>query len=191
MVVGDGSGVVSFGIGRRRSAVGHQKAMRRPRTLIRVPMSGTSIPHPVLGTSARIGAAQARAGRHRHHRRRRGARGGGVRRDSQRVDQVQGSTTTTWCGRHLTLARLRIRDHCPPARQGPRSWWGVRHGTVEGDAGGVRSAAGAGLVLRRWDCASSALGGRGRHQVDSRHAAQVRHLVRVEAEAIVGNDVFE
>jgi small subunit ribosomal protein S5 len=51
VVVGDGAGVVGFGIGKAKevpSAI--KKAIEAAKkALIRVPMAGTSIPHPVLG----------------------------------------------------------------------------------------------------------------------------------------------
>jgi small subunit ribosomal protein S5 len=51
VVVGDGAGVVGFGIGKAKevpSAI--KKAIEAAKkALIRVPMSGTSIPHPILG----------------------------------------------------------------------------------------------------------------------------------------------
>ena len=51
VVVGDGNGVVGFGIGKAKevpSAI--KKAIEAAKkALIRVPMSGSSIPHPVLG----------------------------------------------------------------------------------------------------------------------------------------------
>ena len=51
VVVGDGAGVVGFGIGKAKevpSAI--KKAIEAAKkALIRVPMSGSSIPHPVLG----------------------------------------------------------------------------------------------------------------------------------------------
>ena len=51
VVVGDGQGVVGFGIGKAKevpSAI--KKAIESAKkSLIRVPMAGTSIPHPVLG----------------------------------------------------------------------------------------------------------------------------------------------
>lgn len=51
VVVGDGNGVVGFGIGKAKevpSAI--KKAIEAAKkALIRVPMSGTSIPHPVQG----------------------------------------------------------------------------------------------------------------------------------------------
>ncbi len=51
VVVGDGNGVVGFGIGKAKevpSAI--KKAIETAKkALIRVPMTGTSIPHPVLG----------------------------------------------------------------------------------------------------------------------------------------------
>ena len=55
VVVGDGQGVVGFGIGKAKevpSAI--KKAIESAKKgLIRVPMAGTTIPHPVLG---RVGA---------------------------------------------------------------------------------------------------------------------------------------
>jgi small subunit ribosomal protein S5 len=51
VVIGDGAGVVGFGIGKAKevpSAI--KKAIEAAKkALIRVPMAGTSIPHPVLG----------------------------------------------------------------------------------------------------------------------------------------------
>src|SRR6476661_1746926 len=51
VVVGDGHGVVGFGIGKAKevpSAI--KKAIESAKkSLVRVPMSGTTIPHPVLG----------------------------------------------------------------------------------------------------------------------------------------------
>src|SRR5512134_1106710 len=51
VVVGDGQGVVGFGIGKAKevpSAI--KKAIESAKkSLIRVPMAGTTIPHPVLG----------------------------------------------------------------------------------------------------------------------------------------------
>jgi small subunit ribosomal protein S5 len=51
VVVGDGAGVVGFGIGKAKevpSAI--KKAIEAAKkALIRVPMAGTSIPHPILG----------------------------------------------------------------------------------------------------------------------------------------------
>lgn len=51
VVVGDGAGVVGFGIGKAKevpSAI--KKAIEAAKkALIRVPMSGTSIPHPIVG----------------------------------------------------------------------------------------------------------------------------------------------
>jgi small subunit ribosomal protein S5 len=51
VVIGDGRGVVGFGIGKAKevpSAI--KKAIESAKkSLIRVPMAGTSIPHPVLG----------------------------------------------------------------------------------------------------------------------------------------------
>jgi small subunit ribosomal protein S5 len=51
VVIGDGHGVVGFGIGKAKevpSAI--KKAIESAKkSLIRVPMAGTSIPHPVLG----------------------------------------------------------------------------------------------------------------------------------------------
>jgi small subunit ribosomal protein S5 len=51
VVIGDGRGVVGFGIGKAKevpSAI--KKAIEAARkVLVRVPMNGTSIPHPILG----------------------------------------------------------------------------------------------------------------------------------------------
>src|ERR1044071_5803140 len=51
VVIGDGHGVVGFGIGKAKevpSAI--KKAIEAAKkTLVRVPMQGTTIPHPILG----------------------------------------------------------------------------------------------------------------------------------------------
>ena len=79
VVVGDGHGVVGFGVGKAKEVPSAIKKgiEAAKKSLIRVPLQGTTVPHPVLGRfGAGPGAAEAGAGRHRHHRRRRGARGG-------------------------------------------------------------------------------------------------------------------
>ena len=82
VVVGDGHGVVGFGVGKAKevpSAI--KKGIEAAKKgLIRVPLQGTTVPHPIIGKFG-VGqrAAQAGPGRHRHHRRRRRARGGGSR----------------------------------------------------------------------------------------------------------------
>ena len=73
VVIGDGHGVVGFGIGKAKevpSAI--KKAIEAAKkALVRVPMSGTSIPHPVLG---RFGAGSVLL---KPALSRRGRRGGG------------------------------------------------------------------------------------------------------------------
>ena len=64
VVVGDGHGVVGFGIGKAKevpSAI--KKAIESAKkSLVRVPMAGTTIPHPVLG---RFGAGACCSSRRR------------------------------------------------------------------------------------------------------------------------------
>ena len=87
VVVGDGHGVVGFGIGKAKevpSAI--KKGIEAAKKIAdpRAAGKGTTIPHPVLGRfGAGQRAAEAGAGRHGHHRRRRGARGRRVRRASR------------------------------------------------------------------------------------------------------------
>ena len=78
VVVGDGHGVVGFGIGKAKEVPSAIKKgiEAAKKNLIRVPLQGTTIPHPDRRQLRRgQRAAEAGAGRHRHHRRRRGARG--------------------------------------------------------------------------------------------------------------------
>ena len=91
VVVGDGHGVVGFGVGKAKEVPSAIKKgiEAAKKNLIRVPLKGTSIPHPVARPlRRRPRAAEARAGRHRHHRRRRRARGGRSGGRPQRADQV-------------------------------------------------------------------------------------------------------
>ena len=91
VVVGDGHGVVGFGVGKAKEVPSAIKKgiEAAKKSLIRVPLKGTTVPHPVVGTlRRRTGAAQAGAGRHRHHRRRRGARRRGIGGHSERPHQV-------------------------------------------------------------------------------------------------------
>ena len=86
VVVGDGHGVVGFGVGKAKEVPSAIKKgiEAAKKNLIKVPLKGTTIPHQVVG---RFGsgqrAAEAGAGRHRPHRRRRGARGGRERAASR------------------------------------------------------------------------------------------------------------
>ena len=91
VVVGDGHGVVGFGVGKAKevpSAIkkGIESAKK---SLIRVPLAGLDRPAPrARALRRRTGAAQARAGRHRHHRRGRGARRRRIGRHLERADEV-------------------------------------------------------------------------------------------------------
>ena len=51
VVVGDGKGMVGFGLGKAKEVpVAITKGVERAkRTLVRVPMQGTTVPHPVIG----------------------------------------------------------------------------------------------------------------------------------------------
>ena len=91
VVVGDGHGVVGFGIGKAKEVPSAIKKgiEAAKKNLIRVPLQGTTIPHAVRRQLRRgQRAAEAGAGRHRHHRGRRGARRGRGGRDHQHHDQV-------------------------------------------------------------------------------------------------------
>ena len=91
VVIGDGHGVVGFGIGKAKEvpsaikkAIEAAKKALDARADERLDDSASG-PRPLR---RRIGAAQAGAGRHRHHRGRRGARRGRVGGHHQRADQV-------------------------------------------------------------------------------------------------------
>ena len=91
VVVGDGHGVVGFGVGKAKEVPSAIKKgiEAAKKNLIRVPLQGTTIPHADRRQLRRgQRAAEAGAGRHRHHRRRRGARGGRGGRDHEHPDQV-------------------------------------------------------------------------------------------------------
>ena len=91
VVVGDGHGVVGFGIGKAKEVPSAIKKgiEAAKKNLIRVPLQGTTIPHADRRQLRRgQRAAEAGAGRHRHHRRRRGARGGRGGGHHQHPDEV-------------------------------------------------------------------------------------------------------
>ena len=91
VVVGDGHGVVGFGIGKAKEVPSAIKKgiEAAKKNLIRVPLQGTTIPHrDRRQLRRRQRAAEAGARRHRHHRRRRGARGRRGGRHRQHPDQV-------------------------------------------------------------------------------------------------------
>ena len=91
VVVGDGHGVVGFGIGKAKEVPSAIKKgiEAAKKNLIRVPLQGTTIPHPITGVfGAGQRAAEAGARRHRHHRRRRGSRGRRSGGHHQHPDEV-------------------------------------------------------------------------------------------------------
>ena len=49
VVVGDGRGVVGFGIGKAKEVAIKKAIESAKKSLVRVPMNGSTIPHPVLG----------------------------------------------------------------------------------------------------------------------------------------------
>ena len=91
VVVGDGHGVVGFGIGKAKEVPSAIKKgiEAAKKNLIRVPLAGHDDPAPDRRQlRRRQRAAEAGARRHRHHRRRRGPRGGRSGRHHQHPDQV-------------------------------------------------------------------------------------------------------
>ena len=104
VVVGDGHGVVGFGIGKAKEVPSAIKKgiEAAKKNLIRVPLQGHDDSAPDR-RQVRRGrrAAEAGAGRHGHHRRRRGARRGRGVRDHEHPDEVARDrpTRTTWCAR--------------------------------------------------------------------------------------------
>ena len=91
VVVGDGHGVVGFGIGKAKEVPSAIKKgiEAAKKNLIRVPLHGHHDSAPDRRQLRRgQRAAEAGAGRHRHHRRRRGARGGRGGGHRQHPDQV-------------------------------------------------------------------------------------------------------
>ena len=91
VVVGDGHGVVGFGVGKAKEVPSAIKKgiEAAKKNLIKVPLRGHDDSAPG-GRQVRVGqrAAEAGAGRHRPDRRRRGARRRRELRHSERADQV-------------------------------------------------------------------------------------------------------
>jgi hypothetical protein len=91
VVVGDGHGVVGFGVGKAKEVPSAIKKgiEAAKKSLIKVPLKGTTIPHQVVGKfgSGSVLLKPAPEG-HRTHCRRRGASRGRVGGHSERVDQV-------------------------------------------------------------------------------------------------------
>ena len=131
VVVGDGHGVVGFGVGKAKEVPSAIKKgiEAAKKSLIRVPLQGHDGAAPgARALRRRSGAAQAGAGRHRHHRRRRGAR-------RRRVGGIQNVLTKSIGSANshnvvrATFAGLRSCGagvRAPAARQGRRAGGGAR-----------------------------------------------------------------
>src|ERR671925_620993 len=84
VVVGDGHGVVGFGVGKAKEVPSAIKKgiEAAKKSLIRVPLQGTTVPHPVIG---RCGACRRR-----------------IRRHSERADEIDRLTESAQRGsRHV------------------------------------------------------------------------------------------
>ena len=108
VVVGDGHGIVGYGVGKAKEVPSAIKKgiEAAKKNLIRVPVKGTTVPHPSHWPLwCRPRAVEAGSGWHRYHRRRIGARDCRVGWCHQRADQV---------------AR-----HCQPAQRRARGLYGA------------------------------------------------------------------
>ena len=138
VVVGDGHGVVGFGVGKAKEVPSAIKKgiEAAKKNLIRVPLKGTTIPHQVIGP-VRVGqrAAEAGAGRHGPDRGRRRARRGRVVRHPERADEVAGSANPHNVVRATFSGLMDLKD---PA-----------HGGAVPRQGRIRSGRGVGRWRRR------------------------------------------
>ena len=90
VVVGDQNGIVGFGTGKAKEV---PQAIRKAieaakRNLIRVPIKGATLPHPIIGSFGAGRVAQTCSRRHGSHCGRSGARCHECGRSARRADQV-------------------------------------------------------------------------------------------------------
>ena len=119
VVVGDGHGVVGFGVGKAKEVPSAIKKgiEAAKKNLIRVPLQGHDDSAPGR-RQVRFGqrAAEAGAGRHRPHRRRRGARRGGGVRHPERADEVARSANPHNVVRATFSGLMDLKDPAQVAR---------------------------------------------------------------------------
>ena len=141
VVVGDGHGVVGYGVGKAKEVPSAIKKgiEAAKKNLIRVPLKGTTVPHPVVGRlRRRQRAAEAGSGRHRHHRRRaRSARSWNRAGVTNVLTKSLGSANPHNVVRAAFTALQKLRD--------PRSCWRGCAARTADDASACRTPA-----QRRW-----------------------------------------